>query len=122
MYSLLSADDYHIVFLIHINPGVANIRFSEIFKWIIGLRFAIMQNVIIIMLCKYSDFMLFYIFYKFNANVYIIRKRSCETHQNENWIAKVLNNIKRKQCGNRRYLVSWKAKTSNKLSTVTMDT
>ena len=69
--------------------------------------------------CKYSDFMLFY---TFNANVYIIRKRSCETHQNENWIAKVLNNIKRKQCGNRRHLVRWKAKTSNKLSTVTMDT
>ena len=55
-------------------------------------------------------------------NVYISRKRSCETHQNENWIAKVLNNIKRKQCGNRRHLVRWKAKTSNKLSTVTMDT
>ena len=64
MYSLLSADDYHIVFLIHINPGVANIRFSEIFKWIIGLQYTILQNI-------------------------IMRKRSCETHRNVNWIARV---------------------------------
>ena len=30
--------------------------------------------------------------------------------------------IKRKQCGNRRHLVRWKAKPYNKLSTVTMYT
>ena len=53
-----------------------------------------------------------YIFHENVAAKLMKRKLDCQS----------INNIKRKQCGNRRHLVRWKAKTSNKLSTVTIDT